>query len=72
MTRSHKQGGGSWQLLGTWVFDGAGTEYVEVSNANGKATADAVRFVSQGTPTTPDTAILYSQRPPRHPAGDDG
>lgn len=48
VTRSHRQDGGSWQLLGTWTFDGSGNEYVEVSNANGKAVADAVRFVKQG------------------------
>jgi RHS repeat-associated protein len=48
VARSHKQDGGSWQLLGSWTFDGSGDEYIEVSNANGKAAADAVRFVKQG------------------------
>jgi RHS repeat-associated protein len=52
VTRSHQQGGGSWQLLGTYTFDGAGTEYVEVSNANGKAAADAIKLVKEVTTTT--------------------
>jgi RHS repeat-associated protein len=40
--------GGKWQLLGAYAFDGSGSEYVEVSNANGRAAADAVKFVSLG------------------------
>jgi RHS repeat-associated protein len=58
LTRSHKRDGGSWQLLGTWIFDGSGSEYVEVSNANGKAAADAVRFVKQGGLVN-STAVYY-------------
>jgi RHS repeat-associated protein len=43
--RSHKSGGGQWQLLGNYNFDGVGTEYVEVSAANGKTSADAIRWL---------------------------
>ena len=56
--RSHKQNGGSWQLLGTWAFDGSGSEYIEVSNANGKASADAIKLVSQAGTTT-KTNLYY-------------
>ena len=56
--RDHTASGGSWQLLGTYDFNGQGGEYVEVSNANGKATADAIKFVGQVTTTT-QSRIYY-------------
>ena len=54
--RDHTANGGSWQALGTYDFDGTGGEYIEVSNANGKATADAVRLVKEITAPTQVTA----------------
>jgi len=41
-------GGGGWQLLGNYTFDGTGNEYVEVSDSSGGTSADAVRFVRVG------------------------
>jgi len=41
-------GGGNWQLLGNYSFDGAGGEYVEVSDSSGGTSADAIRFVRVG------------------------
>ena len=54
--RDHTANGGSWQALGTYSFDGTGGEYIEVSNANGKTTADAVRLVKEVTASTQVTA----------------
>jgi RHS repeat-associated protein len=53
-------GGGSWQLLASnLTFDGLGSEYVEVSDANGKTTADAVRFVNVGGTSSTETTVYY-------------
>jgi RHS repeat-associated protein len=48
VTVDQRSGGGSWLLIGTYNFNGGGAEYVEVSDASGKTTADAVRFVNVG------------------------
>ncbi|MGD8843270.1 MAG: RHS repeat-associated core domain-containing protein [Gammaproteobacteria bacterium] len=50
-TQNQRTNGGQWVLLGTYDFAGDGTEYLEVSDANGKASADAVKFVEQLPPT---------------------
>ncbi len=48
-TLDQSVGGNAWSLIATGIsFDGSGSEYVEVSDANGKTTADAVRFVNVG------------------------
>ena len=41
-------GGGNWQLLGNYSFNGSGNEYVEVSDSTGRTSADAVKFVRVG------------------------
>ena len=38
-------GGGAWALLGTYAFNIGNAGYVEVSDVNGLANADAVKFV---------------------------
>jgi Carbohydrate binding domain/Cellulase (glycosyl hydrolase family 5) len=40
-----KTAGGSWVLHGTYSFNAGNTGYVEVSDVNGQAGADAVKFV---------------------------
>ena len=41
--------GGSWQLIAQNItFDGSEGEYIEVSDVNGRTTADAVRLVNVG------------------------
>jgi RHS repeat-associated protein len=55
-------GGGGWYQIGSGLeFDGSGSEYVEVSDANGKTTADAVRFVNvnSGTDEGRVTNVYY-------------
>jgi hypothetical protein len=48
-------GGGTWHVLGTYPFAAGETGWVEVTDENGQASADAVRF----TPMTPgETALL--------------
>jgi RHS repeat-associated protein len=42
--KSHKTGGGQWQLLGSY-HAGEGPDYVEVSSSSNKFVADAVRWV---------------------------
>jgi RHS repeat-associated protein len=49
---------GQWVLLGSYVFNGDGTEYIEVSDANGQTVADAARFVKQTAPQS-ITALYY-------------
>src|SRR5262249_24723851 len=38
---------GRWHLLGTFWFEAGNSGYVEVSGENGRASADAVRFVKR-------------------------
>lgn len=44
--KNQRRGGGRWQLLGTYSFTPDGGHYVELSGANGMASADAVRVVT--------------------------
>ena len=57
-TFNQRLSGGQWVSLGTYGFDAGSGGYVEVTNANGQAAADAVRWVP-ATPdgTAPDTSI---------------
>ncbi len=43
--KNQRVGGGQWQLLGRFTFAAGTTGYVEVSDKNGQAAADAVRWV---------------------------
>ena len=53
-------GGGSWQLLDSYTFSGAGNEYVEVSDSSGATSADAVKFVRVGgSADTVTTTVSY-------------
>jgi hypothetical protein len=48
VTVDQQEGGGTWQLLGTFVFNAGTGGYVELSDTgSGNASADAVRFVPQ-------------------------
>jgi hypothetical protein len=51
---SQQVGGGQWQLLGTFTFPAGTAGYVEISDANGPAAADAVRLVPFGPAPDPD------------------
>jgi hypothetical protein len=44
-TFNQRTGGGRWQLHGRYTFNGGAAGSVSVSDANGQAAADAVRFV---------------------------
>ena len=58
MTKSHKSGGGQWQLLGSYnSIDG--TDYVEVSSPNNKFIADAIRWVEVHEPLITTTATTH-------------
>ena len=49
VVKGHAANGGAWQLLGTYVFNGSGTEYVQLHAADGKKiSADAMRFKQLG------------------------
>ncbi len=56
ITRSHKNGGGQWHLLGSY-FSEDEQDYVEVSSSDNKFTADAIRWVAINEPvlTVKDT-----------------
>lgn len=60
-TLDQSVGGNAWYPIATGItFDGSGAEYVEVSDANGKTTADAVRFVyTGGSGSGTVTAVYY-------------
>ncbi|MBI2219310.1 MAG: hypothetical protein HYU51_18685 [Candidatus Rokubacteria bacterium] len=47
-TANQQAAGGQWQLLGTFGFLAGSSGYVEISDAGGRAAADAVRFVPYG------------------------
>jgi len=58
VTKSHKSGGGQWQLLGSYnSIDG--TDYVEVSSPNNKFIADAIRWVEVHEPLITTTATTH-------------
>lgn len=50
---NQQTGGGQWFLLGTFTFGTGTSSYVEISDANGRTAADAVRFVPFGPPPRP-------------------
>ncbi len=53
-------GGGAWQLLGRYSFNGTGNEYIEVSDSSGGSSADAVRFVKVvGDASAVKTTVSY-------------
>ncbi len=52
-TRDQKTGGSQWQLLGTFTFTAGSSGYVQVSDANGEASADAARWV----PAAPEIVL---------------
>ena len=60
-TQNQSRNGNQWQLLGSYTFDGSGTEYIELSDNGGKTAADAIRLVEQTTtpPPTVTTALYY-------------
>ncbi|MGD8619769.1 MAG: RHS repeat-associated core domain-containing protein, partial [Gammaproteobacteria bacterium] len=63
MNMDQTTGGGSWQLLaGNITFNGSGSESVEVSDINGRTTADAVKFVnvSGGSKTTTTVSYVHN------------
>lgn len=49
VVKSHKTGGGQWQLLGAY-YSSDGRDYVEVSSQSNKFVADAIRWVAVGEP----------------------
>ena len=50
-TFDERTGGGVWTLHGTYTFPAGAQPTVQVTDQNGQASADAVRFVPSGTPT---------------------
>jgi len=56
--RSHKSGGGQWQLLGTY-YSADGPDYVEVSSPDNKFVADAIRWVQVHEPIVTHTATIH-------------
>ena len=65
VVKGHDKNGGAWQLLGTFVFNGSGNEYVQLHAADGKKiSADAIRFKQIGggsvTVTTAGTYFVHT------------
>jgi hypothetical protein len=64
-TFNEKAGGGQWVLHGRYSFNVGSAGFIQVSDANGQAGADAVRLVTAGSPPPPPPlsgapAILFS------------
>ncbi len=62
---NEQTGGGQWTLHGRYRFVAGNTGYVQVTDANGQAAADAVRLVAAGSPPPPPPssgapAILFT------------
>jgi Periplasmic copper-binding protein (NosD) len=62
---NEQSGGGQWVLHGRYRFVAGNTGYVQVTDANGQAAADAVRLVPAGSPPPPPPtsgapAILFT------------
>lgn len=55
VTLNQQQGGGEWQLLGTYTLNSSSTVTL-TDDANGAVIADAVTIVREGQSTTPVTA----------------
>jgi hypothetical protein len=62
-TYNEQVGGGQWVLHGTYSFAAGTRGTVQVSNANGQAAADAVRFVLVGTSAPTTTTLTGSGTP---------
>ena len=60
VTRSHKINGSQWNLLGTFSFNGNGSEYIEVSDLGGKTIADGIQLMEAAyLPPTYVTSTYY-------------
>ncbi|MBI3560577.1 MAG: hypothetical protein HY080_02525 [Gammaproteobacteria bacterium] len=57
VSKNQTGNGGQWVLLGTYSFNATGGEYVELTNAKGRVSADAVKFVYAGPAPTPVTTV---------------
>lgn len=60
---NEQTGGGQWVLHGRYRFAAGNTGFVQVSNANGQAAADAIRLVAAGSappPTGGVPAVLFT------------
>lgn len=55
----HSANGGKWNNLGTYTFSGDGSEMLQVSDANGKTVADAVKFVKVGGSAVSETYFIH-------------
>jgi hypothetical protein len=55
---NQRVGGGNWTLHGTYSFSAGTAGYVQISDANGQACADAVKFVPASEPPMPAEIIL--------------
>ena len=64
-TRSFDQriSGGQWVLHGRYAFSAGGLGWVEVSDANGQASADAVRLVPASGPAPPVEVVIDNGAP---------
>ncbi|MBI2524427.1 MAG: hypothetical protein HYV93_00430, partial [Candidatus Rokubacteria bacterium] len=58
VTENQQVNGGSWQLLGTFTFNAGTGGYLQLSDANGLAVADAVRWVPAGSDSPPGEIIV--------------
>ena len=58
MNYNEQAGGGQWVLHGRYRFIAGNTAYVQVSDVNGQATADAVRLVGAGNTPPPSGEII--------------
>jgi len=61
-TYNQQTAGGQWVLHGTYNFNAGTGGYVQVSDANGQACADAVRF-EPGAAPPPPTGIILDNAP---------
>jgi RHS repeat-associated protein len=59
ITVNQKSGGGEWHELGTFSFWGGVPEWVEINAANGKTSADAIRFEEIPDPVIVNTQATY-------------
>jgi len=58
-TRSHQSSGGQWNLLGTFIYDGLGSEYIEIEAANGVTSADAIKWIELDSAPTQQQVNTY-------------
>ena len=60
-------GGGQWVLHGSYLFTAGTSGHVQVSDVNGEACADAVRFVPEAGGTTPTPTSALTPTPASTP-----